>query len=351
MRVALIGLLMAPAMAAHAANIQEPAVSQPVASLPGVLVTGPQPGPGLWRISKGDHTLWILGTLGPLPAGMTWRSGEVEATIAASQEVLGAANATADIGVGAMFKMASLLPAARRSQYNPGKATLESVVGPTLHDRWTFAKVRYAVSAKEFESLRPMYASQELYWKAVEAAGLTRASSVPGVVSGAAGRAGVPIVDTGFTYPLDLDRKELKKRIDAVNASSGADVACFGKTLDVLESDLSMMKLRANAWAVGDVRALRELSTGDIKPPCQEVADATLAFLGASEIKRKLRVSWLKAAQDSLAKNESTFATLPIADLLDENGALKDLQRLGYVVIAPDDEPEEEPEEKPVDAP
>lgn len=334
-------------MAVNAANNSEPAVSRPVATLQTVLVRGNQPGPGLWRVSKGSHTLWILGTLGPLPAGMTWQSGEVDATIAASQEVLGAGHATADIGVGAMLKMASLTPAAMRSQYNPGKATLESVVGPPLHARWTIAKERYAVSTKEFEKLRPMYASQELYWKAVEAAGLTRASSVPGVVSGAAGRAGVPIVDTGFTYPLDLDRKELKKRIEAVNASSGADIACFEKTLDVLESDLSMMKLRANAWAVGDVRALRELSTGDIKPPCQEVADATLAFLGAGEIKRKLRASWLKAAQDSLAKNQSTFATLPIADLLDENGALKDLQRLGYVVVAPDDEPEEESADAP----
>jgi hypothetical protein len=345
--MAIIGLLMAPALAAHAANVSEPAVSRPAATLETVLVHGHQPGPGLWRVSKGAHTLWILGTLGPLPAGMTWQSGEVEATIAASQEVLGLGRATADIGVGAMLKMASLTPAAMRSQYNPGKATLASVVGPPLHSRWTLAKQRYAVSAKEFEKLRPMYASQELYWKAVEAAGLTRTSSVPGVVSGAAGRAGVPIIDTGFTYPLDLDRKELKKRIDAVNASSGADIACFGKTLDILESDLSMMKLRANAWAVGDVRALRELSTGDIKPPCQEVADATLAFLGAGEIKRKLRASWLKAAQDSLAKNHSTFATLPIADLVDENGVLRDLQRLGYVVVAPDDEPAEERADAP----
>lgn len=343
MRVAIFGVLMAPAMAAHAANISEPAVPEPVTTLQTILVQGHQPGPGLWRVSKGDHTLWILGTLGPLPAGMTWESGEVETTIAASQEVLGTGYAKADIGVGDMFKMASLAPAAMRSQYNPGKATLESVVGPLLHARWTLAKERYAVSTKDFEKLRPMYASQELYWKAVELAGLTRATSIPGIVSGAAARAGVPIVDTGFTYPLDLDRKELKKRIAQVNASSGADSACFTKTLDVLESDLSLMKRRANAWATGDVRTLRELSTGEIKPPCQEVADATLAFLGAAEIKRKLHALWLRSAQDSLAKNQSTFATLPIAELLDENGTLKDLQQLGYLVLAPDDDLEEEP--------
>jgi uncharacterized protein YbaP (TraB family) len=343
--MAVIGFLMAPAMAAPVANIPEPAVYPAEPALQTILVHGSQPGPGLWRVSKGDHTLWILGTLGPLPAGMSWRSGEVEATIAASQEVLGVAFPKADIGVGDKLKMASLMPAALRTQYNPGKATLESVLGSPLHARWTIAKQRYAMPAKEFEKLRPMFASQELYWKAVQAAGLTRDSSVPGVVSAAAEHAGVPIVDTGFSYPLHLDRKELKQRIEAVNASSGADIACFGKTLDVLESDLSMMKLRANAWAVGDVRALRELSTGDIEPPCREVADATFAFVGAGELKQKLLASWLKAARDGLAKNHSTFATLPIADLLDENGALKELQRLGYLVVAPDDEPDEEADE------
>ena len=341
MRVAVFGLLIAPAVAAYAANIPDAEGSRPESSLPTVVVKA-QPGTGLWRVSKGEHALWILGTLEPLPAGMVWQGGEVEAVIADSQAVLGVPRATPKIGMGDKFKIVLLAPAAVRTQYNPGKATLETAVGPALHARWTLAKERYAVSTKEFEKLRPMYASQELYWKAVEGSGLTRSSSVYGIVRGAAEREGVPIVDTGFSYPLDLDRKELRKRIEEVSASTGADIACFGKTLDVLESDLSRMKSRADAWAVGDVRALRGLSTGDIKPPCQEVADATLAFLGTGEVKRRLRQSWLRAAQTSIENNESTFATLPIADLLDANGVLQDLQGLGYVVEAPDDAPAEE---------
>src|SRR5215831_2532541 len=27
-----------------------------------ILVTGEQPGPGLWKIVKGDHAIWVLGT-------------------------------------------------------------------------------------------------------------------------------------------------------------------------------------------------------------------------------------------------------------------------------------------------
>ena len=160
--------------------------------------------------------------------------------------------------MGAMFKMATSAPSAMRSQYNPGKATLGSVLEPAQYARWGLARKRYALSTKDLEKLRPMYASQELYWRAVEIAGLSRTSSVPAVVGGAAERAGVPTVDTGFTYPLELDRKNLKRRIAQVNASSGADIACFGKTRDVLESDLSTIPIveshfsaRSVQWVMG----------------------------------------------------------------------------------------------------
>ena len=36
-----------------------------------VLVTGQQPGPGLWKVTRPsdgtDHVLWVLGSYGPLP--------------------------------------------------------------------------------------------------------------------------------------------------------------------------------------------------------------------------------------------------------------------------------------------
>ena len=68
--------------------------AQPVPAAPAgpeldeVLVTGERPGPGMWRIAKNGHDLWILATLRPLPKDMTWRSLAVEQRIASSQSVL-----------------------------------------------------------------------------------------------------------------------------------------------------------------------------------------------------------------------------------------------------------------------
>ena len=57
-----------------------------------VLVTGVQPGPGLWRVTRptdeGEHVLLIMGQYRTLPKEMEWRSTELEAAIASSQELL-----------------------------------------------------------------------------------------------------------------------------------------------------------------------------------------------------------------------------------------------------------------------
>src|SRR5688572_31360061 len=53
-----------------------------------VLVTGEQPGPALWRVSSGDHVLWILGDVQPLPRKLKWRARKFERLLADSQEVI-----------------------------------------------------------------------------------------------------------------------------------------------------------------------------------------------------------------------------------------------------------------------
>src|SRR5690349_18834515 len=40
-----------------------------------VIVTGEQPGPGLWKITHGGtNVVWVLGTVGGIPKGVKWRS-------------------------------------------------------------------------------------------------------------------------------------------------------------------------------------------------------------------------------------------------------------------------------------
>ena len=313
-------------------------VDNNITTLDTVLVAGSQPGPGLWRVSKGMHELLIVGTLKPLPADMSWQSQEIEAAIANSQQVLGVGHVSIKAGVGTMLKMATLLPAARRVQFNADDRKLKDVLTPALHARWLAAKARYAPGDASLEKLRPMYASQQLYWKAVAAAGLDKSNFVAPVVEAATQRHAVTVVDTGLELPLHLSRKQIKVGIKGMNGDQGGgDIACFTATLDRLDRDLAAMKVRANAWAVGDVKALRGLSVRDFQPACQVVEDAAMAWSGKENFEVRLRNNWVAAADRALRDNQNTFASLPIAELLRPDGALEALRARGYEIWAPDD--------------
>ena len=92
-----------------------------------VLVTGEQPGPGLWKVSSGEHTLWILGMYTPLPKKFKWRSKDVEALIGESQEVLTSGSVDADANIG-IFKALTLLPAMLAARKNHEGKTVREVL-------------------------------------------------------------------------------------------------------------------------------------------------------------------------------------------------------------------------------
>ena len=84
---ALSGVLPVFAQSA-AGTVPPPPTPGHVAELAAVTVSGVQPGPGLWKVSRGAHVLWVLGTQSPLPRDMQWQSQEVAEVISHSQQVL-----------------------------------------------------------------------------------------------------------------------------------------------------------------------------------------------------------------------------------------------------------------------
>ena len=64
------------------------------------------------------------------------------------------------------------------------------------------------------------------------------------------------------------------------------------------------------------------------------------------DIRTKLRAIWLEEAKKSLSTNKSTFAILPISQLLRNDGFLQDLEAQGYKIEAPKPEEEDMQEEE-----
>jgi hypothetical protein len=307
-------------------------ISPPVVDMEVMVVSGVQPGPGMWRVSKGDHVLWVMGTLSPVPKKMTWLSRDVEATIAASQQVLKSPGASVDSDLG-IFRSALLVPSLLKARKNPDGATLKDVLPPDLYARWQVLKRKYIGRDAGIEKWRPIFAANELYEAAIKKSGLATSGIVSPVVDKAAKRHDVKIVSPIVRLKVDDPKKAIKE----FSGTALGDVECFRKTLDRLETDLTGMTLRANAWAIGDIEALRALPYDDQNRACiRAMLEAGVAQKrGLDTLPQKVEAEWLAAAEAALRNNASTFALLPISELLKPDGYLAKLQAKGYEVEAP----------------
>ena len=340
MRLLLACLLacIAP-LSLHAQSLQQgndPAL--PVVPADGVLeldtmvVTGVQPGPGMWKVSKGDHTLWILGTLSPLPNNITWLSRDVDAVLDQSQQVLGAPGLRVGGNIG-VLKGLTLLPSAMKTMKNPDDAKLQEILPADLYARWLVQKEKYLGRDNGIEKKRPIVAANELYMKAIRKSGIGSKPVVSPVIEAALKRRKLKLTSTQLELPLTDPRQALKE----MRASQLDDIDCFRKTLLRVENDLPLMVERANAWSIGDLEALRALPFEDQQGACLSalVQTSFAQKRGLVDIQQQVEAKWLATAEAALQKNQVTFATLPISLLLKPEGYLAKLRAKGYVVEEP----------------
>jgi hypothetical protein len=332
---ALLFCLLPPmAMAEEALAQSQPDELAPLPTtvMAEVLVTGEQPGPGLWRISRGENTMWLLGNQSPLPRRMRWRSDEVQALVASSQAVLASPTIKFDSDIGRIRGL-FLLPALLGARRNPGKETLEEVLPQATYQRWSLLRQRYLPRSRGVEKWRPLFAAQKLYEAAVEDSGLRFDNIVWPVVEKAAKRARVEVVQPAVTVRIEAPRDAIKD----FSKTSLDDLACLELTLERLETDLESMRDRANAWSVGDVALLRELPFTDQGPACIEamLQSSVMSERGFADLPQRFRAAWLEAAQKALEENAQSFAVLPMRLVLGDDGYVAELQRMGYEVEAP----------------
>jgi uncharacterized protein YbaP (TraB family) len=300
-----------------------------------VVVSGVQPGPGLWKVTSPEgHVLWLLGTLSPLPKHMQWQSAQVEARVARAQAVLGSPAFRVSMK-GGFFAQLGLLPALIGVRNNPDGGKLADVVPADLYARWAVLRQRYVGSGGKLEKWRPMFAAVELYEAALRRTGLDPEPGVGIVVQRAAKRAGIAMTPVEVTMQID----DPKVAIAQFKHAALNDRDCFRGTLDRIESDLGAMAQRANAWATGDIAALRQMTYADQMTACREAISesALMRQRGFGDLEQRLQHTWLDAARKALNEHATSVGMLPVARLVARDGWLTQLAAEGYKVQAPDD--------------
>jgi uncharacterized protein YbaP (TraB family) len=308
-------------------SVQADSAPVPVSEAPmeEIVVTGEHEGPRLWKVHKGDHVLWILGTVTPLPKKMIWQSDAVAAVLQQSQEVVPAWPA---FGIGANpFTALRVWIEWRSIQKIPDRMDLREVLPPELYARFAALKARYAPKDSRLDELRPAFAAQRLLDEALDATGLTVHNEVQQTVLKLARKQGVKIHQDKLRveHPVDV----LK---DVSKTPLKGEIACLEAVIGRLETDLGPMQARARAWALGDVDLLRKLNHPEDRTACIEAVSTSNRV---RDLIAQAQDDWFLSVEDALARNRSTLAVQSMDRLLGENGSLARLRKEGYEVEGP----------------
>ncbi|HBF49379.1 MAG TPA: TraB/GumN family protein [Massilia sp.] len=315
-----------PAPASDAAPASE--AGEPVPQT--ILVSGQRPGPGLWKVSKGDHVMWVFGAYDALPKSIEWRSKDAERKIAQSQEYLGAPGTSVGVGWGGV----TALPFLIGIKNNPDGVTLKELLPAELYARWVPLKQQYFGNDDDIERERPVFVAQELYRRAMAEAGLARGTDPREVLGKLAKKHNIKYTGTAVQEKI----KEPVKTAREFKKTVMEDVPCLAATMNSLQTDIEAVRVRANAWAVGELDAIEKLNFDERETACNN------AFLSSAIVKlqpemltmkQRAMAKWMAAAEKALENNTSTFAVLGMREVLSPQGALAKLKAKGYTVEKP----------------
>lgn len=295
------------------------------ATIEEITVIGRYPGPPLWRVTSGNRTLWIFGDLSPVPKGLDWDPRNAERVLDRAGGVINGPGVS--VWTFNPIRMFRVLRTARRLVRLPEGTTLAEQMPADLYARYAALRARHMPDAdKDDEDVRPALAALRLYGAALDDTGLTSSSNVGKQLARKMRRSRADEADV-------LVEREPEDVLDELaKITPEAELACFGSILTSIETDLEGMKERANAWAIGDVEALKRFDYPDSQGNCLATL---LSAPGFVEIRDELYSKWLSEAEHALATYETSFSLLPMRELVAADGVLAQLAARGYTVTPP----------------
>lgn len=319
-----------PSHGAPAPDAQFPDSPSPD-TLEQVVVSGEQPGPGLWKVTNGSRTLWIVSTISPTPRDMKWRSRQVESLVANATLVFADFEVKPNIGI---FRGLRYLRSVLRARFNPDRAGLKDLLTPEQYAKWLPLRKQYFKDDDDIEKVRPMLIAFALYNRAIRQAGLRDSSPVGKVIASTAKKHRVKWKTTGIPLRIDDPKALIKAFVETTPREQ--DVGCFLAALDNMEAEIEAMKQRAAAWAVGDIETFRKLPRPEVQRKCMAAvtsAPAVHELLGS--VIERFSEAWRQEAEAALGAHETSIAVIDLDSLVREGGVVSHLRERGYTVEEP----------------
>ncbi len=276
-----------------------------------VVVTAPSP--RLWKLVKGDATVWVLGEIEPMPKGLSWNSAPLARVMQNANRVL-----LPPEGYGGVFEA---LRALARSRL-PHGATLSATLPPPLYASYQATLRRLGRNPDTPRRDKPAWAALFLELDFIRAKGVDTGEPFRTVnriarekhvkVSRIASYKAGGVLDQLVGLPEDQSETALADAVAGVN---------FG---------LDHVAAAGHAWAVGDLKTLRvNLS------PAETPLIVFLHTPAGQRIGAQSTDDTTNALRTALQQPGVTVAVLRLAALVQKGGALDRLRTEGVSVTEP----------------
>ncbi len=309
-RVIACALTLVTAWPALAQDSPATPAAKPWSDITEVVVRAHAPGPAMWKLTKGDSTVWVMGTLHVAPKGVTWDSTRLRHILTGAHFLI-------------LPRIVDDWTISQQQMELPGSQQLSDVVSARTYQRFQDVLNREKLDGLPIGLMfEPAWAGSWLISHVYYAHDITT-HIVPPEIAGFAVQSGV------IVKYVDRHTTRLQSRqYDRLDKATGE--ACLNDYLDGIDHDLATVDEMGKAWAEGDV--------SDILAHHRDPAWVT-CFLSQpkyAQIYETYAVDdMVKAVDNALKAPGKSVAVMPISDLLRQGGILDRLRAEGVTITAP----------------
>lgn len=238
-RAALFGLALLLATGAPALA-QDPVAPASVPSAEG-------PGPALWIVRDADSTLYLFGTMHMLRPTTGWGTERVDRAFTSASHLIMEVDTPED--------QSALLPLIRQHGVSPDRP-LSSLLTPAELATLDAAARTMGASAADLEPMRPWLAGVTIQSASIIRAGYAPGSGVEPILKARALAAGMAV--SGFETPDEQIRM-------LASFPEEGQLTYLRQSLNDFGSAQTAVDRLVDAWAAGDVEAIRSLAVDPLR--------------------------------------------------------------------------------------
>jgi uncharacterized protein YbaP (TraB family) len=275
------------------------------------------PGPALWHVTKGESEVWILGMIGTVPKGVSWNQQPLAELMKGSRALI--VGQAADID---LLDISWFLVTHCCSFFRLDKGKLDDFLPEPTKMKLAAMRETVGGDARLYQGDEPLGAANRLggaYAQKYDFHGDNPMTAVRKLARDNK----VPVQPTSRFDPMNIVKEAFK-------LTPQQQRPCLEANMEDIERRVANFRPMGEAWAVGDVRGIKEHFAESRMQQC--LAAAVHAF-GA--LQQNLVPGYVAAITASLDKPGKSFAVIDLGPLLRKGGVLEQLEGRGFTIEGP----------------